>query len=424
MKRFRSSPLVVSLVGFVLSGGFLGACSDPDPGTGGPVGVGGTGGSVGVGGTLGGGGAGTGGGAASTGGVVGAGGAAADCSAEPAGCDFVGGLEHACGPRFALGVNYAWHHFAGDFGGIAAWEQAGVANNPLIETEMADMAAHGVSVIRWWMFPDFRGDGVVFDGGGDPTGISEGAVLDLQKALELAEKHDLYLVPTLFSFDNFRPDRTEGELSIRGMTPMVQDAARRQKLIDGVVRPVARAVVASPYAHRLLGWDLMNEPEWAVAAAGLPSNDFDPNPELAAVTLTEMKTFLTEMAAALAEEAPGTKRSVGWAAAKWAANFTDLVGIDFHQPHIYAWVHDYWPYTRTPAELGYGDKPTVMGEFYLQAMPLDGAMSGGNTPFATIVGSWFDSGYAGAWAWQYSENAADLGLIQAFSTEKGCVTKY
>jgi hypothetical protein len=347
-----------------------------------------------------------------------------DCSTVSDPCPMPSGLTYECQQRFALGINYAWHHFAGDFGGIAAWSQPGVSNqSDVIDAELAEMRAANVSVVRWWMFPDFRGDGVLFDGSGVATGISEGAVRDLHKALELAEKNDLYLVLTLFSFDNFRPTRTEGGIEIRGMSNMVREPAPRSALIEGVVRPVARAVAESPYRRRLLGWDAINEPEWAIEPTGSApaGGDFDPNEELDPITLSEMRTFIEETLAALGQETPWALRSVGWAAAKWAWALADVAGTDFHQPHIYGWVNDWWPYTQSPASLGYGDKPTVMGEYYLQAMPF-----GPNdmSTFQAIHQSWYDNGYAGAWSWQYNENKANLELVSAFAADKSCSVSF
>lgn len=347
-------------------------------------------------------------------------GAPEDCSAVTDPCPMPTGLTYACQQRFALGINYAWHHFAGDFGGIAAWNQPGVSDQPdVIDAELAEMRAAGVSVVRWWMFPDFRGDGVVFDGSGVPTGISEGAVRDLHKALELAEKNDVHLVLTLFSFDNFRPTRTEGGIEIRGMSDMVRDATVRGALVDGVVRPVAQAIAQSEHKSRLIGWDAINEPEWAVEPTGnAPSGgDFDPNEEVDPVNLAEMRALIEETLAALQQETPWALRSVGWAAAKWAWALADVSGADFHQPHIYGWVNDWWPYTQSPASLGYGDKPTVMGEYYLQQMPF---APNDSTAFQDIHQSWYDNGYAGAWSWQYNENKANLGLISAFAEDKSC----
>ncbi|MBN2196408.1 MAG: hypothetical protein JW751_26590 [Polyangiaceae bacterium] len=184
----------------------------------------------------------------------------------------------------------------------------------------------------------------------------------------------------------------------------------------GVVRPAISAVAASPNARRLLGWDVINEPEWAVAATGTApgGQDFSPNSELTAVSLADMTALITESIAVLREETPDALTSVSWAAAKWSWAFTD-VDVDFQQPHIYAWVNDYWPYTSTPAELGYPGKPVVMGEFHLMQMPFES-----NDTFGEILSSWWETGYAGAWSWQFIEQQASLGLIQAFADEKGC----
>jgi hypothetical protein len=349
-----------------------------------------------------------------------------DCAQAPADeCPFANGLQYACKQRFALGMNYAWHNFGGDFGGIPAWGQLGVSGAlETYDAELAAMRDNGASVIRWWMFPELRGGGVQLDANGDASGLSELAVLDIAKALELANANDLYVVLTLFSFDNFRPDRTVESLPIPGLTAMVTDPTRRARLIENVARPAARAVAASPHASRLLGWDVINEPEWAVAPVGAAAEggqDFDPNDDLAPVTLAEMKALINETLAALKEETPHALRSVGWAAAKWQWAFEDVTEVEFHQPHIYAWVNDYWPYTQSPAELGYTGKPTVMGEFALGEMPLAGSSE---ATFDAIIESWMTSGYAGAWAWQHFDGAANLPVLAAVADSKGCEVSY
>jgi hypothetical protein len=358
-------------------------------------------------------------------GSAGAGSGAVDCSAAADECPFANGLSHACKKRFALGVNYAWHHFGGDFGGVPAWSLKGVSEIPdEYDAELATMRANGVSVVRWWMFPDFRGAGVEFDADNNPTGLSATAVADIEMALELAEKNDLNLVLTIFSFDNFRKDATSAGVLVRGMSPMVSSATRRAKLVENVVRPVARAVANSEHASRLLGWDLMNEPEWAIAATGRVEQDFGDNAaDITAVTLDDMKSLFAEGLAVLKEETPQALRSIGWAAAKWSWAFQD-VDVDFHQPHIYGWVNDYWPYTQTPAQLGYGAKPTVMGEVHLLPMPF--ADSGEQDTLQEVLESWYSNGYAGAWPWQYIETdyAANLGEIDTFAKTHACETTF
>ncbi len=352
-----------------------------------------------------------------------------DCAAAPADECPMGGLVHACKDRFALGINYAWRDFGSDFGGLAAWNLGGISAAPATyNADLAQMKANGASAIRWWMFPDMRGDGVVFEGG-SPTGISAGAVADIQMALELAQRNDLYLVLTIFSFDAFRPTRMDGEVEVPGISDLVMDPAGRAALVDNVVTPIAEAAAASPYASRLLGWDVINEPEWAVSATGSAPDgaDFAPNPELAPVPLDDMKALINESLAALGTATPNALRSVGWAAAKWSWAFEDVTDLEFNQPHIYSWVNEYWPYTLAPAELGYPDLPVVMGEFYL----LDGPF--GDMPsFDTVLSSWYDAGYAGAWPWQYYDGCIakpgteglDLTLISAFATARGCQVSY
>lgn len=356
----------------------------------------------------------TGGAGSSTGGASNPG-----CAGTTDACPMSNGIEHACKKRFALGINYAWHHFSADFGGVGTWGLKSVSQDaPTFDAELAAMREGGASVIRWWIFPDFRGDGVTFDANGDPSGLSAVARADVAKALELARKNDVHLVLTVFSFDGFRPDRTESGRNVRGLTPMVTNAMRRKKVVENVVRPLARAVASSPDRSHLLGWDVINEPEWAIAPAGNApgGQDFTPNDELAPVSLANMKAFITESLAALRAETPDAQTSVGTAAAKWAWAFEDL-DVDFDQPHIYGWVNQYWPYTRSPAELGYGKRPIVMGEFFLQSMPFSD--SGNNATFAQILESWWGDGYSGAWAWHHNETPGST-LIRDFKAAKGC----
>jgi hypothetical protein len=358
----------------------------------------------------------------SGGGTAGAdtgGGGLVDCaSAEADACPMATGIEYACKQRFALGLNYAWRNFGADFGGLAAWNIQGVsAASAGYLADLTAMKSNGASLIRWWMFPDFRGDGVQFDAADDPSSVSDTAKADLQKALELAAQADVYLVPTLFSFDAFRPTTTTEGVLIRGVSSIVSTPARRAKLISNVVLPLAQAAAQSPHAARLIGWDVINEPEWAIEPTGQNEQDFDPNDELTAVSLADMKALIAEAAAVLEQQTPHAFTSVGWAAAKWAWAFNDVT-LDVNQPHIYGWVNQYWPYTQTPAQLGYPARPTIMGEFYLEAMPFSDG--GADATIGAILESWFVSGYAGAWPWQHFDKAANLPLLKTFADAKGC----
>jgi hypothetical protein len=333
-------------------------------------------------------------------------------------CPVASGIRWGCRRRFLYGVNYAWNHFAGDFGGISAWGQAGVAGDrDTYRTQLREMHDHGASVIRWWMFPDFRGDGIAFDGAENPTGLGPTTLDDLEAALALAAETDVYLMLCLFSFDNFRPSRSEAGVFIPGITPLVTDGARRSLLLERVVRPVARAAQASAYRDRLLAWDVINEPEWAITGPSpYGDQDYDPNGELDAVTHAQMETFVAEAIAVLRLESDALV-TVGGAAWKWARAWT-RVDVDFYQIHMYDWINTWWPYSNPASTYGLTDKPVVMGEFPL------GDLTAGVT-YDMVLDSWWSNGYAGAMSWMYDgADAAALDLLAGFAARHPCETRY
>jgi hypothetical protein len=309
------------------------------------------------------------------------------------------------------GVNYAWETFAGDFGGISGWEQPGVAGNENgIDARLADMASSGVDVVRWWVWPDFRGDGVQFDSSDIPSGLGSTTIADLSKALELADKHDLHLMLTLFSFDNFRPSRMIQDLNVRGLYPVATQLEARVALIDHVVRPFARAAQESPYRERLVAWDVINEPEWAMRGQSKYCNDDNMPAQdgLEHLTHDQMEGFVSDLIAGLRAESDALV-TVGGAATFWACAWK-YVDIDFYQFHMYDWVDEWRPYESAPAHFGIIDKPAIIGEF-----PLNGLS---RASYSELVESWYQNGWAGALAWavtesgpSWSESKADVGSV-------------
>lgn len=415
----RVARLSRSLSRMILIGGLAlaaAACSDGsgETGSGGDGGAPGSGGSGAA--TASGGAGGHGGtsGTTSAGGQGGSGGGGMCTDACPAPA---GGVEYGCEKRFMHGVNYAWQSFGADFGGIAQWNQPGVA--AMADTHaahLADIRKNGGSVVRWWVFPDLRGDGIDLDANDVPTGLGGTAVADVQKALELAEQADVYLMLCLFSFDAFRPSETSFGLYIPGITPIVTDAQKRQALLEKVVRPLVKAAAASPHAERLISWDVINEPEWAMTGpTPYGDSDYEPSPDLAPVTHAQMETFVAETIGVLRQETSALV-TVGGAAMKWGKAWSK-VDVDFYQLHIYDWINQYWPYSMSPADYGIDDRPVVMGEF-----PIAGLTG---VSYGQLVGSFYQNGWAGAMGWQYNEaSAADLGEMKAFAESHPCETSY
>ncbi|AUX41769.1 endo-1,4-beta-glucanase [Sorangium cellulosum] len=332
-------------------------------------------------------------------------------------CPADSGIKVGCKTRFMYGINYAWHHFAGDFGGIAAWGQGGVASEEQTHAEsLAAMRAHGASVVRWWMLPEFRGEGVLFDASEDPIGLGERTLIDVEKALELAERADVHLMFCLFSYDAFHPTRVDAGVKIVGLQPIMADPRRRALLMENVVRPLARAVERSPYGHRMAAWDVINEPELAITGQSPYGDpDYIPDNSVQSVTHEQMETFLNDTIRVLRSESSALV-TIGSLAMKWSKAWS-RTDIDFYTFHIYDWVNQYWPYNQSPADYHVDDKPVVMGVF-----PIAGLAT---TPVPDILASWYTQGYAGALSWAYNgATPTELETVKSFADEKACKVKY
>src|SRR5262249_7035641 len=159
------------------------------------------------------------------------------------------------------------------------------------------------------------------------------------------------LMLCIFSFDAFRPSAALSGLWVPGITPMVTDSKKRMMLMENVVRPLAKAAAASPHKRRLVAWDVINEPEWAITGTSPYGDaDYDPLGEVTPVTHAQMETFVSDAIKVLRQESTALV-TVGGAAVKWAKAWSK-VDVDFYQFHMYDWINQYWPYTMTPMDLG------------------------------------------------------------------------
>jgi len=295
---------------------------------------------------------------------------------------------------FTYGINYAWKNYSGDFGGISAWAKKGVAADAEgFRAELQDMASNGVEVIRWWVWPEFWNDAVTFDSTGAPNPLGQQAIDDVLKALELADETGIRVMFCLFSFDGFRETRESFGITMTGYTDILVDDVKRSKLMSNVVRPFVAAVAQSPHVSALHSWDVINEPEWAITGTNkYGGNDFEPSADMQPISHDLMETFVGETIKIMRQETPDVPVTVGSAAIKWM-NAWEKTDIDFYQPHIYDWVNDYWPYSKSPSELGFGDKPMIMGEYPVEGLNV--------ADHKTLLESWHSNGYAGALGWDY-----------------------
>lgn len=323
------------------------------------------------------------------------------------------------GLRYLSGVNVPWYDYGygADFATVEEWGQH-TYSSAATDRMFAELAAKGVNSVRWWVFADGRGaPEFASTSGGAVTGFDATTLPSLADAAQLAAKHNLLLVLTLWSSDMLLADSTpqgRGEHA-GGHRDLIVDGAKRKSFIDKALIPLLRYPVPDTAytlgTHpNIYGWEVMNEPEYAISEMGSPTQGMQP------VLLAEMQRFVAEVAGTIHRNSNQTV-TVGSAAMKWnsdgglgtdgnwwkdsALTQYDPQGyLDYYQIHYYGWMNGdgvNWSYSplRVSWQAGAFDKPVVIGEHPANAgwteLNVDGMLAG-----------FLGNCYAGAWAWSYA----------------------
>ena len=258
------------------------------------------------------------------------------------------------------GANLPWFNWGCDFGcglsGGASSTEAGEA----VSSAIAGAKASGLNVIRWWMFPGKPTQFTVTDDGA-PVGIKPAVFQDIEAALRLAQKHDVYFVFVLFSAPTHLP------------TEWTADAGQRSKLA-AVLGTLAERYRDNP---RVMAWEVFNEPEWDIWNGKAAKSDV-----VAAVDAITSEIHRNSPALV----------TVGSANIEALGMWTDS-NLDFYQPHWYdpmgkracARCTDYASLAATHGL----KRPVVIGEFYADS----------SVDAAQRYVDFYEKGYAGAWGW-------------------------
>jgi hypothetical protein len=282
---------------------------------------------------------------------------------------------------FVAGLNYPWK--TGQDFGTGGWGHSGVSDATTyqeIDADFANMAAQGVRVVKWRVFSDGR-YGLQFDAEGAVTGLDNLVFPDIDAALEIARRHDIYLVLTLFSSGFWTADCQSNNVQLGGHANVLLDANQRKQLIDRAIAPLLDHIASS---DRVLAYEVIAEPEWGVQEL---SQEPDQRMKLPEAVLHDFIKELTD-----------TIHHHSHALATVESNrFSNMqqwqkTGIDYYSFSWYDWLEPYEP-LRTPASSADLDRPVVLGEY-----------PAGGSDYYTIpqvLDSMASLGYAGAFGWSY-----------------------
>ncbi len=278
------------------------------------------------------------------------------------------------------GVNTPWDNW-NDFGGNFEAD--------FWDSHFAELHDAGINATRIWVncngmsIVRLRSDGTV-------QAIDEQHWTDLDKLFELAEKHEIYIMATLLSFDHFK----DGNGGCENWRALVQSDEATQSYIDSYVIPFVERYGDSP---RLWSIDLMNEPDWV-----------HENAECGQIGWEHLSKFFAKCTAAIHENSDELV-TVGLGMVKYNSDkhqgnyvsdefFKELAGenayLDFYSPHYYFWQNSFlgYPFEKTPVDFGLdGTKPCVIGECAI-------VNESGRTPEQDYENA-YNNGWNGVMAW-------------------------
>jgi mannan endo-1,4-beta-mannosidase len=280
----------------------------------------------------------------------------------------------AGGNYFLLGTNYPWKSFDGDFG------SGSIKVGSSYETDMTKLQGYGVHVVRWWLFPHGGKDyGFITYSGGAPTGLTSKFYTDMDGAIAIAKKYNLYLVPVFLSFDTANSNAN-----------LFDNGPNTQAFIDNVVVPIMQHYPNEP---RILAWEIMNEPEGAISDGPLGGGAWTSTK----ISGASFYNIASKICAAVHQYTTSycTTGSNGvdflqyYMDSYTSTHNLPQLHFDFYEAHYYGYGSNVYS-TAVSSIKGGIDHPVVIGE-------IDGT---------TVSTSNFDkllaNGYAGVWPWAYA----------------------
>lgn len=290
---------------------------------------------------------------------------------------------------YLLGVNYPWLNYGHDFG-TTAWGHDGVSTDKSrkqIDSDFAYLKSQGVHVVRWFLFGDCRA-APEFDANGRITGFDKYFLLDLDAALAIARKYDIYLVLVLFDFHLADNAKNVSGVQLGGRSQVIADPATRKSFLNNALKPLLQRYGRN---RNIIAWEVMNEPEGAMA---IPGGKWVGE----SVSAAAMQSFVNDVVSYI-HTYSSQHATVGSASRRWLHYWTSSK-LDFYQYHYYDKMEERHPLDYQYAKLNL-DKPCIIGEF-----PTKNTKRTMREYLDTI----WENGYAGALAWSYraTDKASDF----------------
>lgn len=245
------------------------------------------------------------------------------------------------------GANTPWHDWN---------EFVGNMDEDYWEKTFTQMEKDNVNCLRIWM--NCNGESIVrLKSTGEIKNINDKHWEDLDKLFAMAEKHKIYIMATLLSFDHCKSEKWQA---------LVNSNANCDAFAESYVKPFCERYGDNEY---LFSIDIMNEPDWV-----------HENEECGQLEWDNI-SYLFGKCASVIHENCDTLVTVGMGIIKYNSDKYDgnmisdaylkeLTGlddsyVDFYSTHYYSWMSTSFgfPLNQSPESFGLdGTKPCVIGE--------------------------------------------------------------
>jgi hypothetical protein len=300
----------------------------------------------------------------------------------------------AGGQRIWLnGANTPWNTWD-DFGGNF--------NYSWWDNHFRTLNENGINVTRVWIV--CSGDvGININSDGVVSGATARHWEHLDALFEIARNRNVYVMPTLMSFDSFKSERTNHQRWRR----WINSNSNIDSYVNNYLIPFVNRYKNNPY---LFAIDLINEPDWSVENGFTNWGQFQQYFARASKAIHDNSSILVTVGFGVIKYNSST---VAGAVDNMASdrNLQAKVNspnarLDFWSPHYYNWMDPYWPipFYTSPANYGLdASKPSMIGE-----TPALG--SGGNGTASNSLTNDYERAYQNGWqgvmAW--TSNGVDV----------------
>ncbi len=214
---------------------------------------------------------------------------------------------------------------------------------------------------------------------------------DLDRLFELADKHGIYIMATMLSFDHFK-DGNQGAESYRNM---IKSRENIEQFVNGYVIPFAERYDDNDYLYSI---DLMNEADWVFENAEcgqIPWDNISQYFAIAASGIHEHSDVLVTAGMGIikynSDQHQGNKVSDEYLS---SLSGNENSYLDFYSPHYYYWQKQWFgfPFDRSPESYGLtADRPCVIGEC--------ASLDEGNVTISEKYDMAYENGWNGVYVW-------------------------